>query len=112
LYDGYDGFQKGSLRVEPYCFCKEARPKVVRDPNSPLYKQYIASFVEDMKLVYRVNGWPYHGLDDEWDVDSRRGKTIDEVMAEERKKLRPWGGPWGYKWPKLDLKPQLFALSK
>jgi hypothetical protein len=99
LYDGYVGFQKADLCVEPheYCFCKDALPKVVRNPNSPLYKHYIASLVQDMKLVYRAKGWPNHDLDHEWDVDSRRGKTIDKVMAEESKKFRPWGGPWGYK---------------
>lgn len=37
------------------------------DPSGP-YSKYVEAFVFDMKNVYKLNGWPYRGLDfvDAW----------------------------------------------
>jgi hypothetical protein len=43
------------------CFSVRSEPEHVL-PSSDVYARYIDSFISDMKKVYRVNGWPYHGI--------------------------------------------------
>jgi hypothetical protein len=86
-------------------------------PESPTYTDYINAFLDDIKYMYRLNGWPNHGSHDNHAYNDdfpnpHHGKTIDEVMVFMRQKLRPWGGPWGYKWPKMNESPvlQMFTM--
>ena len=80
------------------CVFLNPEPEWASDESS-LYVDYVNAFHKDLRYVYRLNGWPYSGTDEQgyptpW-------QTIDEVMEGERRKLLPWGGSLGFTWPKL-----------
>jgi len=80
------------------CLFLNPEPEWASDESS-LYVDYVNAFHKDLRYVYRLNGWPNSGTDEQgyptpW-------QTIDEVMEGERRKLLPWGGSLGFTWPKL-----------
>jgi hypothetical protein len=105
--------RKRDFRDPPdFCRCHLTVPTLPTWEESDFYRKYVDAFMSDMKRLYLVNGWPFFGLDsNDWEPHNYKGLTIDEVMILERFKLRPWGGPWGYKWPKLGETPSLVRLT-
>jgi hypothetical protein len=70
---------------------------------------YLDAYVMDLKYVYVLNVWPFCGHPHDWNMPQTPHLTIDEVMEQRRKELRPWGGHLGFTWPKLNTcgKPSL-----
>jgi len=86
------------LESDCMCLFLNPEPEWASDESS-LYVDYVNAFHKDLRYVYRLNGWPNSGTDEQgyptpW-------QTIDEVMEGERRKLLPWGGSLGFTWPKL-----------
>ncbi len=83
-----------------------------------VYKQYVQWYVCDLKEIYELNQWPCSGVN-YWAIDypeselPKQRKTHKEVYEEEKKLLRPWGGPNALKWPKAGepIKMEVYALD-
>ncbi len=70
------------------------------ETTAKVYKDYVRSYAEDLKLIYRINSWPCAGVNHFDDEPEEPVKTLPEKLFEERSLLRPYGGRLGLEWPK------------
>jgi hypothetical protein len=83
----------GGIRVVPVALYEDI---------PAIYKEYVQSYVNDLKEIYSLNLWPCSGVDYQSPKYrfKRVPKSVEDEIAMALELYRPWGGEMAMKWTK------------